>query len=660
MPRITPRFAAFALALFLLVCAGFAAQVIPGSDANFFSSRASWFINFLSDTWSNPKPASSPSQDLVVTVAAPAIDTSSLSLNATSVAPSRFFTELLTQSSDTARLSPHWVWASNYTAPAFTSLMQPVTTMPAESITAAAALREPNAPAAVNGIWIGAVSSSWSQIANWTAGVIPNGVGDTAEFRPSIQNPNDAFTIQDIASGVTLGRLTLAGTANQGWLVQIGSNGIAFNNGGNGAVISNTNTSVGPHLLHIDTVNGTPITLADNLAVTNTSGSTSIFGSILISAPFAGTGNITYSNVSNNPEVGQIFLQSDTDSLFTGSTTIASGAVFFRLSDPFGYVDNPIYLGSVGGGSATLVSDAPGVHIANPITVVAGSGGTLVLGSLSTSAFDNSYYEGLITLNDNLTITSSQSGNTELFLSNLLHPGEVVITGPGGITKIGPGTVRLFGPTDFTGATVINSGRFIPMSTHSLGATSSITVNNGGTLVLTNIVTDRINDNAELILNAHGVVTPAVLALASEHGATNNTPGIGAVTLLSNSTIDLGTGATVIAFAGSATKSWTGTLSIWNWSGNTITGNGTDQVYFGSNITGLTPLQLSQINFYSDAGLTFIGTGSWGTDLDGEIVPTLVPVPEPATWIGGLLALGAASFARKRSSKSQIPKPKEF
>src|SRR5439155_19699590 len=94
-------------------------------------------------------------------------------------------------------------------------------------------------------------------------------------------------------------------------------------------------------------------------------------------------------------------------------------------------------------------------------------------------------------------------------------------------------------------------------------------------------------------------------------------PGIGAVTLQSSSIIDLGSGASIIAFANSAAQAanWNGTLSIYNWSGNTITGNGTDQLYFGTNATGLAPSQLLQISFYSDSGSLFLGFGSRGADL---------------------------------------------
>jgi autotransporter-associated beta strand protein len=642
LPKRALGVAAFPVVLLAMVCAGLAARVLPGSDTVFDYARASWFADFLPESWSDRADLRSQSQD-----SSPTADHALASENkvlpkhdtARSIMPAGFRAEISGAESDTARPLHQPTWDNNYSTPSIASLVHPMA--PEIGVgTNTSTTRRAEVATALDPVWIGFFDNSWSQPLNWNPAIVPNGIGDVAEFQPAVADTNDMFTAQDVSGGVTLGRLTLAGTAARGWFVFLFTN-TTFNNGGNGAVLSNTNTAVGNYVLHLGAL-GPPITLADNLAITNTSGSTSVFGSILIDAPFSGTGNITFNNVSNNPNAGEIFLQAGGSGTFTGTSTIASGAVVFVSSNPFGPATNPIFLGSTGGGSATLVSADVGRNIPNPITVVSGSGGTLTLGSIVPATSDSSTFSGVITLNDNLAITSSYTGTGALIFSNN-------ITGPGGITKIGPGIVRLTSATDFTGATVVNSGILNPVVANSLGGTGSITVNNGGTLMLSGATNDRINDNADLILNAHGVITVALQTNGlSEHGLTNNTAGIGAVTLQSNSIIDLGTGASVIAFANSSGKSWTGTLSIYNWSGTPITGNGADQVYFGNNVTGLTPLQLNQINFYSDAGLTFIGTGSWGIDLDGEIVPSLVPVPEPATWIGGALALGAIGFASRR------------
>ena len=117
----------------------------------------------------------------------------------------------------------------------------------------------------------------------------------------------------------------------------------------------------------------------------------------------------------------------------------------------------------------------------------------------------------------------------------------------------------------------------------------------------------------------------------SEHGASNNTTGIGALTLQSSSIIDM--------------ASWSGTLKIYDWTGTVGTGNGTDQLYIGANNTtqGLTSAQLSDIIFYSDAGITQIA-GATIQLADGEVVP----VPEPSTWVAGALALAAVGYTQRR------------
>ena len=109
----------------------------------------------------------------------------------------------------------------------------------------------------------------------------------------------------------------------------------------------------------------------------------------------------------------------------------------------------------------------------------------------------------------------------------------------------------------------------------------------------------------------------------------------------------MGSAASIIAFANSSGKTWAGTLSIYNWSGLPLVGDGTDQIFFGTDSTGLTQSQLNSIRFYSDNGTTFLGTAGFAIDglgSDGEIVP----IPEPSTWIGGSLAVAALGYSQRR------------
>ena len=169
--------------------------------------------------------------------------------------------------------------------------------------------------------------------------------------------------------------------------------------------------------------------------------------------------------------------------------------------------------------------------------------------------------------------------------------------------------------------------------------TSGITINSGGTLLLSgsNGVTDRIKNTATMTLNG-GIFNTGGL---SEHGASNNTAGIGALTLQTTSTIDMGSAASIIAFADSHLSSWSGTLNIINWSGNPATGGGTDEIFVSTNSSGLTASQLAEVHFYSGA----LGVGDYGPGAlllsNGE----LVPIPEPRTWLAAALALGAIAYS---------------
>ena len=85
--------------------------------------------------------------------------------------------------------------------------------------------------------------------------------------------------------------------------------------------------------------------------------------------------------------------------------------------------------------------------------------------------------------------------------------------------------------------------------------------------------TDRISDSAGVSLDGGKIVTNGF----SEHGGSSGAiqPGIGVLTLLSDSLIDFGGGPSTFAFSNSSHATWSGTLKIYNW------GQG-DQLFFGT------------------------------------------------------------------------------
>jgi hypothetical protein len=128
------------------------------------------------------------------------------------------------------------------------------------------------------------------------------------------------------------------------------------------------------------------------------------------------------------------------------------------------------------------------------------------------------------------------------------------------------------------------------------------------------------------------------------------------LTLSQNSIIDLGDGSVSIMFDTFVMNSYT--LDIYNWTGTTLwnggTGNDTDKVYFGDD---LSDAALAKIYFHSGAvggGDSFLGSGFElmpQTTFDGGLGYQIIPVPEPETWATAvLLVLGGAVWLWRKQS----------
>ena len=88
-----------------------------------------------------------------------------------------------------------------------------------------------------------------------------------------------------------------------------------------------------------------------------------------------------------------------------------------------------------------------------------------------------------------------------------------------------------------------------------------------------------------------------------------------------NSSLNLPSGSCVLRFADSSSVSWASgaVLTIQNWSGS-LSGGGSQQVFFGTSAAGLTAQQLIQVQFSNPAGVS-AGTYSARTLSSGEVVP---------------------------------------
>jgi hypothetical protein len=301
----------------------------------------------------------------------------------------------------------------------------------------------------------------------------------------------------------------------------------------------------------------------------------------------------------------------------------SSAAARLNLSGTNNVISVPIIISETGTGIAGIVGNSAG----NQVT-----GATITNNSTAKTQL------GANSATDTLGVTSVIQGTAGLQIS---------LTGGGGS---GSGKVTLTGDNTFSGATIVNTaaaGQLILNSStgQALGGTSSVTVTQG-TLLLGN--SNQIKNTATMTLNGGTFNTGGF----SEHGANNNTAGIGALTLQTTSIIDMGTGTSIVAFADSSGQTWGASqlLKIYNWSGTPNTGNGTDQLYFGTTSSGLTSAQLAQIQIYSDAGTTLYGGGNPILLSNGE----LVPVPEPSTWIAGASALAVIGYQIARRHRRAI------
>jgi autotransporter-associated beta strand protein len=311
---------------------------------------------------------------------------------------------------------------------------------------------------------------------------------------------------------------------------------------------------------------------------------------------------------------------------YSGLTTVSAGVL---------NIQNATALGTTAAG--TTVTSGAALQIQGDITTAAealtlNGTGVSATGALRNISGNNSY-AGLVTLasaarinSDAGTLTLSNTGTITGSGLGLSVGGagnttiaSIIGTGTGTLTKDGVGTLTLTRANTYTGATTVSSGTLdLNGAAGALTATNGVNIN-GGTLLLSGSATDRISNTASVTLGAE---TDSQLQLS---GSVTET--LGAVTLSSGvgkRVIDFGAGSGVLRLA-SLTAASPLSVQIWNWSGTTGTGGGTDQLIISSGSLGGS-LSTSDISFYSDSGISLL-TGATIFNATSRELLTETPVP---------------------------------
>ena len=240
------------------------------------------------------------------------------------------------------------------------------------------------------------------------------------------------------------------------------------------------------------------------------------------------------------------------------------------------------------------------------------------------------------------------------------------------LTKSGSGTLIFTGADSYSGATIVNGTGKLEIRNDSsttggqLTSTTAITVNNGGTLLLSGAGSaDRINNAAGVNLGSTGNNTVAVAGGAKEGSAAtvvSGTPsgtnafGLGIFSLSAASTLDFDSASNgnLLVFNGFSGSS---TVAVTNWTnadfnGTTNSGLTTDdRLVFSQNMSSF----LSLFDFGSGAGVGVSEINLGGTYYEVGFSPTAVP--EPSTFIAAGLLLGLLGYRERRRIGATWKKP---
>lgn len=267
---------------------------------------------------------------------------------------------------------------------------------------------------------------------------------------------------------------------------------------------------------------------------------------------------------------------SGTASQFRGKTSVRNGRLVVGGNVTYG--DNSVLgnatsvvqvadVGTLSTNHVALVFD--GAYTFSRGICVNPYGASATVGNVSTS---RAVFAAGLLLSNTVQFVSSSAGTNVTLISGL-------VSGPGGLTKTGTGTVVVAAANTYTGLTTVAAGTLRLAAAERLADASGLRLT-GGTF-----------------------------------DAAGFSETLGALDVDGDAVIDFGTGASQLRFEASAGQTWSGTVTLRNWSG-AVYGGGADRLYVGTASGSLTEAQLAKIVLPDGRKVMQLATGE------------IVPVPE--------------------------------